>query len=57
MCCWFILAGKGCVIILNKWDLACKDDKSYIAAEKTVRDKLSAVDWAEVGVAKRRWLV
>jgi GTP-binding protein len=43
------MSGRACVILLNKWDaVPDKDDKTYIAAEKNLRDRLTALQWAQV---------
>lgn len=43
--------GRGCVILLNKWDtVANKTDKSYEEAKTHIRTVLSAVKWAEVRI-------
>jgi len=40
--------GRACVILLNKWDLVEKDDKTYLKTIEYLRDKLSPIAWAEV---------
>lgn len=39
-------AGKGQIIIINKWDLIPKDDKTLSKYEKKVREELSFIDYA-----------
>ncbi|GJQ08348.1 hypothetical protein GpartN1_g3285.t1 [Galdieria partita] len=38
--------GRGCIILINKWDLVQKDEKTYEKAQKYVQTRLAAIDWA-----------
>ncbi len=40
--------GRGCVIVVNKWDAVEKDSYTIYEYEKMVRDRLHFFDWAEV---------
>jgi GTP-binding protein len=40
--------GRGCVIVVNKWDAVEKDSYTIYDHEKLVRDRLHFFDWAEV---------
>ncbi|MGG6293005.1 ribosome biogenesis GTPase Der [Leptolyngbya sp. AN02str] len=40
--------GRGCVIVVNKWDAVEKDSYTIYDYEKIVRDRLRFVDWAEM---------
>jgi GTPase len=40
--------GRGCVIVLNKWDAVEKDEKTYLKTIKYVREMLSPVKWADI---------
>jgi GTP-binding protein len=40
--------GKGCVIVVNKWDLVPKDGRTMVAFEKAIRDELPMTDWAPI---------
>ncbi len=40
--------GRGCVIVVNKWDAVEKDSYTIYDYEKTVRDRLHFFDWADV---------
>ncbi|NLP43882.1 MAG: ribosome biogenesis GTPase Der [Peptococcaceae bacterium] len=39
-------AGKGLILIINKWDLIVKDDKTLNKFEKKIREDLAFVDYA-----------
>jgi len=39
---------RGVVLVLNKWDLVTKDDKTYIETERQVREKLKNSDYIEI---------
>jgi len=39
-------AGKGLILIINKWDLIIKDDKTLNKFEKKIREDLAFVDYA-----------
>jgi len=39
-------AGKGLILIVNKWDLITKDDKTLNKFEKKIREELAFVDYA-----------
>lgn len=41
-------AGRACVVVLNKWDLAPKDETDRKRLERDVKDKLRFVPWATV---------
>lgn len=40
--------GRGCVIVVNKWDAVEKDSYTIYDHEKMVRDRLHFLDWAEI---------
>lgn len=40
--------GRGCVIVVNKWDAVEKDSYTIYDHEKLVRDRLQFLDWAEI---------
>lgn len=40
--------GKGAIIIINKWDLITKDDKTMAAYEKTIRSDLAFMSYAPI---------
>lgn len=40
--------GRGCVIIVNKWDAVEKDSYTIYEYEKVVRDRLHFLDWADI---------
>mmetsp|Transcript_4688 Transcript_4688/g.6157 ORF Transcript_4688/g.6157 Transcript_4688/m.6157 type:complete len:546 (-) Transcript_4688:229-1866(-) len=40
--------GRGCVILLNKWDAVEKDEKTYIKTVEYLRNELPPVSWADV---------
>ncbi|QZZ23205.1 ribosome biogenesis GTPase Der [Leptothermofonsia sichuanensis E412] len=40
--------GRGCVIIVNKWDAVEKDSHTIYEYEKVVRDRLHFLDWADI---------
>lgn len=41
--------GKGCVIVINKWDtIPEKDNKTVTYYEQDVREKLQVLDWAPI---------
>jgi GTPase len=40
--------GRGCVIVVNKWDAIEKDSHTIYEYEKLVRDRLHFFEWAEV---------
>lgn len=41
--------GKGCVIVVNKWDtIPNKDNQSATYYEQDVREKLRDLDWAPI---------
>jgi GTPase len=40
--------GRGCVIVVNKWDAVEKDAHTIYEYEKLVRDRLHFFEWAEV---------
>jgi len=39
--------GRGCVIVINKWDVVEKDSYTIYDYEKQVKERLHFVDWAE----------
>ncbi len=39
-------AGKGCILVINKWDLIEKDDKTMNQFEQRVREQLSFIAYA-----------
>ncbi len=41
-------AGKGVIIIVNKWDLVTKDEKTMAKMEKTVREHFKYLDYAPI---------
>ncbi len=41
-------AGKGCVIVVNKWDAIEKDDKSTLRYEEVIRDQLAFLAHAPI---------
>jgi GTPase len=41
-------AGKGVIIVVNKWDLVEKDNYTYNAYEKIVRNELAYLDYAPI---------
>lgn len=43
-----VKAKRGIVLVLNKWDLVDKDDKTYVNLEKQVKDKLKNADFVEI---------
>ena len=43
-----IRAKRGVVLVLNKWDLVNKDDKTYIETERRVREKLGNSSYIEI---------
>jgi ribosome-associated GTPase EngA len=40
--------GKGIIVVVNKWDLVEKNDKTIVLYEKNIRDRLSFVDFAPI---------
>ncbi|EME31931.1 GTP-binding protein [Galdieria sulphuraria] len=38
--------GRGCIILMNKWDLVQKDEDTYEKAKHYVQTRLAAIDWA-----------
>jgi len=38
--------GRGCIILINKWDLVQKDEHTYEKAQKYVQTRLAGVSWA-----------
>ena len=38
-------AGRGLIVVVNKWDLAEKDDKASAKFEKTAREKAPFLNW------------
>ena len=40
--------GRACVILANKWDLVAKDQRTYLDAERHIRESLTTVRWAEI---------
>lgn len=40
--------GKGIIVAVNKWDIVDKDDKTYLAFEKEVREKLGFINYAPI---------
>ncbi|KPU28303.1 GTP-binding protein Der [Caloranaerobacter sp. TR13] len=40
--------GKATIIIMNKWDLVEKDDKTYLRYEKEIRERLSFMSYAPI---------
>ena len=40
--------GKGILILVNKWDLVEKDDKTYYNFEKEIREKLGFIPYAPI---------
>ncbi len=40
--------GRGCVLVVNKWDAVEKDSYTIYDYEKVVRDRLHFLDWAEI---------
>ncbi|MFC1564330.1 ribosome biogenesis GTPase Der [candidate division KSB1 bacterium] len=43
-----VQAKRGILIVLNKWDLVVKDDRTYIEIERKVRDKLKNIDYISI---------
>lgn len=41
-------AGKGCVIVVNKWDLVEKDDKTTLVYEEKIRAQLKFLSYAPI---------
>ncbi|MBE3596152.1 MAG: ribosome biogenesis GTPase Der [Hydrogenibacillus sp.] len=41
-------AGRGIVLVVNKWDLVAKDDKTYDRMVKTIREELAFIAYAPV---------
>jgi GTPase len=41
-------AGRGCVIVINKWDLLTRDETERKRFENAVADRLRFLSWAEV---------
>jgi GTPase len=40
--------GRGCIIVVNKWDAVEKDSATIYEVEKNLRDRLYFLDWAEM---------
>jgi GTP-binding protein len=40
--------GKGIIVAVNKWDIVEKDDKTYLAYEREVREKLGFINYAPI---------
>ncbi len=40
--------GRGCVVIVNKWDAVEKDSHTIYAYEQAIREKLYFLDWASL---------
>ncbi len=40
--------GRGCVLIVNKWDAIEKDNETIYEYERDIRSRLHFVDWAEM---------
>lgn len=38
--------GRGCIVLVNKWDLVEKDVHTYEKAQKYVQTRLAAISWA-----------
>ncbi|CAM3362440.1 ribosome biogenesis GTPase Der [Hydrogenibacillus schlegelii] len=47
-------AGRGLLLVVNKWDLVDKDDKTYDRFVKTVREELDFVAYAPVEIVSAR---
>lgn len=41
-------SGKGVVIVVNKWDLVTKDDKTMMKTEKMLREQFKYLDYAKI---------
>ncbi len=41
-------AGKGCIIVVNKWDLVEKDDKTTLRFTEDIRDELGFLQFAPI---------
>ncbi len=39
--------GRGCVVVVNKWDAVEKDSHTIYEYERQIRDRLNFLDWAE----------
>ncbi len=40
--------GRGCVLVVNKWDAVEKDSNTIYEYERDIKDRLHFVDWAEM---------
>ena len=40
--------GKGCILVINKWDLVEKDDKTLHKFEKQIRSELLFMQYAPI---------
>lgn len=41
-------SGKGCIIVVNKWDIVEKDDKTTLRYTEDIRDKLGFLQYAPI---------
>ncbi len=47
-------AGRALVLVVNKWDLVPKDDKTYLTYEAELRRELHYADWAPIVFASAK---
>ena len=47
-------AGRALVLVVNKWDLVPKDDKTYLTYEADLRRELHYADWAPIVFASAK---
>jgi GTP-binding protein len=47
-------AGRALVLVVNKWDLVPKDDKTYLTYEAELRRELHFADWAPIVFASAK---
>ncbi len=47
-------AGRALVLVVNKWDLVAKDDRTYLEFEARLREGLHYADWAPIVFASAR---
>jgi len=47
-------AGRALVLVVNKWDLVPKDDKTYLTYEDDLRRELHYADWAPIVFASAK---
>lgn len=40
--------GRACVLVVNKWDLVAKDDRTIYAYERSIRDQLMQIEFAPI---------